>query len=114
MANSRASQGDSIARSIVRSNGSRDRTCHNFATVFRCGRVARGICPLARLYRMSDRGDLVKSGRGLWRIAGVEDEEDEPVEPEPEPEPEDPARWVKPIGRFVRRDTSEFACRRYG
>ena len=26
--------------------GRLDRTCHNFVTVFRCGRVARGICPL--------------------------------------------------------------------
>ena len=25
--------------------GRLDRTCHNFVTVFRCGRVARGICP---------------------------------------------------------------------
>jgi hypothetical protein len=25
--------------------GRLDRACHNFVTVFRCGRVARGICP---------------------------------------------------------------------
>jgi hypothetical protein len=72
---------------------------------------------VSRLCRMSDRGVLAKSGGGLWRIAGAE-EEGEPVElepaPEPAPEPDDPTKWVKPIGRFVRRDTGDFSCRRYG
>jgi len=39
------SQYRSIVASIVGSNGPLYRTCHNFVTVFRCGRVARGICP---------------------------------------------------------------------
>lgn len=72
---------------------------------------------ISRLCRMSDRGDLVKFGGGLWRIAGAEEEnEPEPdmATPSPEPEPDDPTKWVKPIGRYIRISTSEFACRRYG
>jgi hypothetical protein len=66
-----------------------------------------------RLSRLLRRGEVEKVG-WLWRLPR---DDDEPAELEPlapEPEPEDPRAWVEPIGRFVRRDTSEFSCRRYG
>jgi hypothetical protein len=67
-----------------------------------------------RLRRLMLRGEAERVG-WLWRIPRDDDGDDEPAKLAlPEPEPEDPSRWVKPIGRFVRRDTSEFACRRFG
>lgn len=65
-----------------------------------------------RRSRLLRRGEVEKVG-WLWRLSR---DDDEPAElpAAPEPEPEDPRVWVKPIGRFVRRDTSEFSCRRYG
>ena len=65
-----------------------------------------------RLRRLAARGEVVKIADG-WRIAG--EEPDEPDEAAmPKPEPEDPSRWVRPIGRYLRAVTSEFACVRYG
>jgi MarR family len=65
-----------------------------------------------RLRRLMRRGEVVKVA-GRWRLAGEEpDEPDEPAAPELEPE--DAGRWVRPIGRYLRIVTSEFACARYG
>jgi hypothetical protein len=69
-----------------------------------------------RLYRLP-RGEVERLGR-VWRVPRDDDsaasaDELEPVRT-PVAEVEDPGRWVKPIGWFVRRDTGEFACRRYG
>jgi hypothetical protein len=66
-----------------------------------------------RLSRLLRRGEVEKIG-WLWRLPRDDDEPAEPLAPEPEPEPEDPSRWVKPITRYVRTVTSEFACRLYG
>jgi hypothetical protein len=66
-----------------------------------------------RLTRLLRRGEVERVG-WLWRIPR-DDGDDGPAELAlPEPEPEDPGRWVKPIGSFVRRDTSDFSCRRFG
>ena len=70
-----------------------------------------------RLRRLAARGAVVKVA-GRWRLAGEEpDEPDEPAAPEAErlePEPGAQSRWVRPIGRYLRAVTSEFACARYG
>lgn len=67
-----------------------------------------------RLHRLLRRGEVERVGR-LWRLPQGDDGDDERIELAlPEPAPEDPNRWVKPIGSFVRRDTSEFACRQFG
>jgi hypothetical protein len=67
-----------------------------------------------RLHRLLRRGEVERIDR-VWRLPRDDaDDGDELGPAAPELEPEDPGRWVKPIGRFVRRDTSEFACRRYG
>jgi hypothetical protein len=68
-----------------------------------------------RLRRLMLRGEAERSGRE-WRIPRNDDAEsdDELAPVTPEPGPENPRAWMKPIGRFVRRDTSEFSCRRYG
>ena len=65
-----------------------------------------------RLRRLAARGAVVKVA-GRWRLAG--EEVDEPGEAAmPEPEPEDLSRWLRPISRYLRVVTSEFACTRYG
>ena len=66
-----------------------------------------------RLRRLAARGAVVKLA-GRWRLAGEEPvPTDSPVEPVAlEAEPEDPSRWVRPIGRYLRGVTSEFACAR--
>jgi hypothetical protein len=65
-----------------------------------------------RLRRLAARGAVVKVA-GRWRLAG--EEPDEPDEAAlPKLEPADPSRWVRPIGRYLRIVTSEFACARYG
>ena len=65
-----------------------------------------------RLRRLAARGAVIKVA-GRWRLAGEEpDEPDEAATPKPEPE--DPSRWVRPISRYLRAVTSEFACARYG
>jgi hypothetical protein len=70
-----------------------------------------------RLYRLLRLGEVERLGR-VWRLPRDEADDDEPAELEQAKtvvaETEDPTKWVRPIGRFVRRDTSEFACRRYG
>jgi hypothetical protein len=69
-----------------------------------------------RLRRLLRRGEVEKIGR-RWRLPRDEDDVEIDVATQclsPEPGPEDQTRWVQPISRYVRRDTSEFACRRYG
>jgi hypothetical protein len=73
-----------------------------------------------RLRRLAARGAVEKVA-GRWRLAGEEPAptggpgESAAQEVERlEPEPEDPSRWVRPIGRYLRAVTSEFACARYG
>ena len=89
---------------------------HPDATLPEIAEVAEGSrgAVIDRLKRLAARGAVVRVA-GRWRLAG--EEPDSPVEPaalEPEPEPEDLSRWVRPIGRYLRAVTSEFACARYG
>lgn len=46
------------------------------------------------------------------KLAALEPEPE--PDPEPEPEPDMQSRWIKPIERYVRRETSFFAPARYG
>jgi hypothetical protein len=68
-----------------------------------------------RLQRLLRRGAVEKVGYE-WRLPRDDDVDDGGLEPVETPvaEVDDPGRWVKPIGRFVRRDTGEFSCRRFG
>jgi hypothetical protein len=69
-----------------------------------------------RLRRLAVRGAVVRID-GRWRLAGEEPEPDEAATQNPralDPGAEDPSRWVRPIGRYLRAVTSEFACARYG
>jgi DNA-binding Lrp family transcriptional regulator len=76
-----------------------------------------------RLRRLAARGAVVKVA-ARWRLAGEEPDEPDAIggadlsvpsnAAAPEPEPEDPSRWVRPISRYLRAVTSEFACARYG
>lgn len=68
-----------------------------------------------RLSRLLRRGEVERNG-WLWRLPRDDDDDAEPMvaTPAPEPEPEDPRRWVKNVNSYMRRETSEFACRRFG
>jgi hypothetical protein len=78
---------------------------------------------LARLYRMRDRGDIAKVGRGQWRlptpveppIGEIEEEISEFETAERMSSPAfDPTRWVQHVDYYVRVETSMFACARFG
>jgi hypothetical protein len=66
---------------------------------------------VARCARLARRGALAKRADGHWRVAG-EPRWIEKPEPERGDRPFPP--WVRHVDDYVRGDTSEFACARYG
>ena len=67
-----------------------------------------------RLTRLAVRGAVERVAAGRWGL--VDEEPDEPeLDPRaPDPGAEDPSRWVRPIGRYLRVETSPFSCVRFG
>ena len=74
---------------------------------------------VSRWRKLALRGRLEKDRLGHWRVAGDgPGPQRAPAQWTAEPEPGCGDRpfppWVRPIGRFMRISTSEFACSRYG
>jgi hypothetical protein len=66
---------------------------------------------VARCARLARRGALAKRADGHWRVA-AEPRWIERPEPERGDRPFPP--WVRPVDDYIRADTREFACTRYG
>lgn len=85
--------------------------------------VGKGVV-VGRCHRLGKRGLLEKRRDGSWTLvatpgprppASEEEDTDEPADEEYcRLVPEHPELWVKSINGYIRQETSEFQCARYG